>query len=70
MSEKLVEISQHLAPLTYLGYDIAITDDGFKIIDINSHQGIRMFQVYGPLLRENIAADYFNYHLESIKKRK
>jgi hypothetical protein len=68
MSEKLVEISQHLAPLTYLGYDIAITDDGFKIIEINSHQGIRMFQVYGPLLRENIAADYFVKHLQNIKK--
>lgn len=68
MVEKLVEISQHLAPLTYLGYDIAITDDGFKIIEINSHQGIRMFQVYGPLLKENIAADYFIKHLQKIKK--
>ncbi len=68
MSEKLVEISQHLAPLTYLGYDIAITDDGFKIIEINSHQGIRMFQVYGPLLKDNIAADYFIKHLQHINK--
>jgi hypothetical protein len=69
MREKLSEISQHLAPLTYLGYDIAITDDGFKIIEINSHQGIRMFQVYGPLLKENIAADYFIFHLESMKNK-
>lgn len=60
MKDKLIEISQHLVPLTYLGYDIAITDNGFKIIEINSHQGLMMFQCYGPLLRENIAADFFN----------
>ncbi len=60
MSDKLIEISQHLSPLTYMGYDIAITDNGFKIIEINSHQGLMMFQCYGPLLRENIAANFFN----------
>lgn len=60
MSDKLIEISQYLAPLTYMGYDVAITDNGFKIIEINSHQGLMMFQCYGPLLRENIAADFFN----------
>lgn len=68
LSEKLVEISQHLQPLTYFGYDIAITDDGFKIIEINSHQGLMMFQSFGPLLKDNIAADYFNKVLNNKKR--
>lgn len=68
VSEKVVEISQHLAPLTYLGYDIAITDESFKIIEINSHQGIRMLQSYYPLLKENIATDFFIKALNNIKR--
>lgn len=68
LSDKLVEISQFLAPLTYFGYDIAITDDGFKIIEINSHQGLMMFQCYGPLLKENIAADFFNKVINNNKR--
>jgi len=68
ISAKIVEISQHLAPLSYLGYDIAITDESFKIIEINSHQGIRMLQSYYPLLKENVAADFFIKRLQNIRK--
>lgn len=70
MIEKLTQISQYLSPLTYLGYDIALTEKGFKIIEINSHQGIRMFQSYYPLLKDNLAAHFFNQRLLKLKKSK
>lgn len=70
MTEKLTEISQFLSPLSYLGYDIALTDSGFKIIEINSHQGIRMYQSYYPLLKDNLASQFFTGHLRNLKKSK
>lgn len=68
MTEKITQISQYLSPLSYLGYDIALTEAGFKIIEINSHQGIRMLQTYYPLLKDNLASEFFIGQLKKIKK--
>src|SRR5699024_7916439 len=42
----LLQISNYIPQVRYMGFDIIITDDSFKIIDINSHQGINLMQVY------------------------
>ena len=34
------DISMMIPQLEYLGFDIAITEDGFKILEINIHQDI------------------------------
>ena len=36
----LLDISRYCPQLTWLGYDIAVTQDGFQIIEINSHPGL------------------------------
>ena len=65
IKEKLIEISEYLSEVVYMGFDIAITDNGFKIIEINSHQHIRRYQNYYPLLKENKATLFFKKLLES-----
>jgi hypothetical protein len=70
MTDKITQISQYLSPLSYLGYDIALTETGFKIIEINSHQGIRMLQTYYPLLKDNLASQFFIGQLKKIKSKK
>ncbi len=37
VKEKIIEICQYYPELEYLGFDIAITNDGFKITEINIH---------------------------------
>lgn len=37
---RLLEISRYLCELEYLGFDVAITDDGFRILEINIHQDL------------------------------
>jgi hypothetical protein len=56
---KLIEISKYLSELTYMGFDVAITEEGFKIIEINSHQGLKCYQNEYPLLKNNAAASLF-----------
>lgn len=44
--EGLKKITQHMPQLEYLGYDIAITEDGFKIIEVNIHQDLHKYVKY------------------------
>ncbi len=37
---KIKEICRYLAELEYLGFDIAVTNDGFRVIEINIHQDL------------------------------
>lgn len=45
-------VTERLAPLGYLGFDIGITPDGPKVMEINSHSGIHNLQVFRPLMEE------------------
>jgi hypothetical protein len=37
---KIVEICRYMCELEYLGFDIAVTQDGFQVIEINIHQDL------------------------------
>jgi hypothetical protein len=55
----LLEISRYIPQIKYFGYDVVITEVGFKILEINSLQDIKWFQFNYPLLRNNICEDFF-----------
>ena len=44
--EKIVEISLYIFPLEYLGFDVVVTNDGFKILEINTHQDLHRYPDY------------------------
>ena len=44
--EKVLEMSRYLCELEYLGYDIAITDAGFCVLEINIHQDLHKVATY------------------------
>lgn len=41
------EISRYIAPLEYLGFDVVITDHGFVVLEINTHQDLHRYPTYG-----------------------
>jgi hypothetical protein len=47
----VVDICKYLPQLKYMSFDIIITENGFKIIEINSHGAIYVMQMYFPLLK-------------------
>lgn len=59
----LPELCRYISPLEYLGFDIVITDSGFKILEINTHQDLHRYPTYN----ENVHS-YFMHKL-SLKKQ-
>ncbi len=63
VKQKVLEIASYLPQLNYFGFDVCVTEDGMKIFEINSHQGIELFQISGPLLKDNPASEFFKQRL-------
>lgn len=61
---EIIKMAQYYPQLEWLGYDIAITEDGFKIIEINSHQGLHKAHEYPEVVK-----NYLERKLR-FKKRK
>jgi len=53
------ELCRYISPLEYLGFDVVMTDSGFKILEINTHQDLHRYPTYN----ENVHA-YFMHKLE------
>jgi hypothetical protein len=58
--EQILNISSYFPEIIYFGYDIAITDTGFKILEINSHQSIGFIQKYNPFFTNELSKIFFN----------
>ncbi len=56
---KLKEICCYYPQLRYLGFDVAVTEDSFRIIEINSHSGLMAAQTKCPLLRDPKTREVF-----------
>lgn len=69
---EIVKMAQYYPQLEWLGYDIAITEDGFKIIEINSHQGLhKAHENPEPLkayLKRKVAQKKEKYNIGRLKK--
>lgn len=52
MKEKIIEISNSMSFIKYIGYDVVITTDGFKILELNSKSDIIALQLDDPLLTD------------------
>jgi len=54
----LVEISQYLGQLEYLGFDVVCTPEGFVLLETNAHQDLHRLPAYDQRVR-----DFFFYKL-------
>ena len=52
MKKGITDICRFMPELEYLGFDIAITDDGFKIIEINIHQDLHKVAEHSEEFKE------------------
>lgn len=69
IKNKIVEISRYLCELEYLGFDIAITEKGFQILEINIHQDLHKVASFDEEIREYFKRKV-NRKYESIGKKK
>lgn len=66
--DKVISISKRFFGIEWMGFDIGITDSGVKIMEINSHPGIKYMQIFKPLLADPKVKEYFDIKLEAIDK--
>ena len=61
ITEKLEEICRDYPQLRYMGFDVAVTDESFKILEINSLSGLMAAQCREPLMRDEKTRKVFDY---------
>ncbi len=66
---KIIQISKQIPQIVYMGFDIIVTDDGFKIIEINSHEGIVQNQRHSPYLQNEPTRRFFTQRIQDKKKQ-
>ncbi len=62
---KVKEIAAYLYPMEYLGFDIVVTQDGFRILEINTHQDLHRYPEYPQEVK-----DYFARKCELKERQK
>ena len=55
MKAEIEKICAYLSPLEYLGFDIVITEDGFRILEINTHQDLHKYPYYPQEVKDYFA---------------
>ncbi len=59
MIRKIHEILNYIPQLTYVGFDIVLTNEGFKILEINSLTSIHGIACNYPYFADEYAREYF-----------
>jgi hypothetical protein len=59
ITEKLKEIVDYVPQIKYMGFDVIVTDQGFRINEINSHQGLLTIQLFYPMMKNRYARKLF-----------
>lgn len=64
---KILKIADTLAVVPYMGWDVIITEDGFKVLEINSLPGINLIQFFKPLLADERTRRFYSMHIPAIR---
>lgn len=64
----VLQMSDRLNALEYMGFDVCLTDKGPKIIEINSHSGCKYIQYFQPFNKSDITKDYFDRKLYDLSQ--
>lgn len=59
-------LAEYLPTLSFLGFDIGITDEGPKIMEINSHPGIHYVQLFTPLMENTSFSNFIEERSRAI----
>ena len=66
LREAVLGVARRFSTIEYMGFDIGITDEGFKCMEINSHPGIKYMQVFAPLLADDRTREYFGRKVREV----
>ena len=62
----ILEIARRFNNVEYMGFDIGVTENGFKCMEINSHPGIGHMQMFEPFYENTYLKKYFQKKINEI----
>lgn len=69
IKEKILEIHNYLSQIPYMGFDVIVTDNGFKICEINSAPSVSYSQMMCyPIYTNKKAAAFFDKRLKGKRR--
>lgn len=66
LKQIVIGVSKRFNTCSYLGFDIGVTNKGFKCMEINSHPGIKYLQIFRPLLKNEMTKNYYSQKVAEI----
>ena len=60
--EGLEELMRELPMLRYVGWDVVVTRDGFRLLEGNNFSDVNLLQIHAPLLRDDRVAAFYRRH--------
>ncbi len=60
--ERLLAATEAYDFLDYVGWDVAVREDGFNVVEANNHSGMVLLQVHRGLLADERVRAFFEYH--------
>lgn len=66
LKDDILGISTYFNNIEYMGYDIGLTPDGYKIMEINSHPGIPTYQIHVPYFKDAGLGPWFKDKIAKI----
>ena len=55
---KIIDIANKFPYINFIAWDVAVTDDGFSVIEGNASTGLPIFQMFKPLRDEKLGEFY------------
>ena len=66
LKETVLGIATRFSTVELMGFDIGITDHGFKCMEINSHPGIKYMQIFAPFFSVPYLGEYFTKKIMEV----
>lgn len=66
LKEYIFFVASKFSNLEYMGFDIGITTNGFKCMEINTHPGIKYMQIFKPFYCDAYLKKYFEEKIMKI----
>lgn len=68
LKSAILDVVDRLPGLVYVGWDVALLDNGFMVIEANSYSGVQLIQLHQPLLASRRLASF--YHERGVIRRR
>lgn len=64
--DTVIGIAKRFNNIEYMGFDIGVSEDGFKCMEINTHPGIGHMQMYRSLFNDSFTEAYYKSKIEKL----